>query len=250
MSKIYDRLEGDAQASADLKLVELIKKYSFPQTELQVQYVALDAPFQLPLCANCKLNCPSFDNCKEPHILWMWQQTKKKQKNKKTKKAFTPYTQKSIELYFEQDLEEIFHRGDALGANLAPLTMRAHFLSRQIKQPLIEVYPRLSFWRMGRDLKIMKRHLRNHRSSLGGEESRRVFLKELTEKKMVFLYQQDYKIMLEDPYAFDAFLGAMTGFLKYNDLTEPRVESFPHGEDWVDFPKTQLNLLSLLSKEV
>lgn len=245
--KLYDRIHSDPDETADSKIIELIKKYTKSSPDHHIEYIAFDVPYEFPLCVTCQLKCPGYESCKEPHIQWMWSQNQKKQKTKKQKKIFTPYTQKSIELYLELELEEVFHRSDALGSNLAPLTMRANFLIKQIQEPLIEVYPRLSFWRMGRDLKIMKRHLRNHRNSLGGEESRQVFLKEIVDHRLIFIYQQDHKLMIDNPAAFDAFLCSFTGFLKFKNLTEPRVKGFPSKETWVEFPKSEIHLIKLLS---
>jgi len=260
--KLYDQIASEPQVSADLKIIELMERYRYPSTSSReafqgstqessrkkqcVQSIAFDVPFELPLCVSCRLPCPSYENCKEPHIRWMWTQTHKKQNEKKNKKLFTPYTQKSVELFLEQELEEVFHRNDALGSNLGPLTMRAHFLAKRIPCPKIEVYPKLSLWRMGKDLKILKRHLKNHRASLGGEESRTSILNEITEQKLAFLYQQDQKLMLESVHAFDAFISAFTGFLKFQGLTEPRPSGFPKSETWIEFPKNKLDLVKLL----
>lgn len=241
LSKIYDKIKNDENISADLKIYEIIEHH-----RKDVQFLAMDVPWDLPLCLRCQLKCPGFENCHEPHIEWMWDQFRKLNKKKKPKKIFTPYTQRCVEIYLASQLEEGFLLSHAMGANSAPLLARAAFLHRRFQLPSIEVFPKLSLWRMGRTLDIRKSQLRGHRQSVGGEETRRHFLKALSENEICFIYDQDFKIMIESNHAFEAFIAALTGFLKYAGATELRPKDFPVSEAWIEFPKTELEWSKIL----
>ncbi|MCB0370410.1 MAG: DUF429 domain-containing protein, partial [Bdellovibrionales bacterium] len=90
-------------------------------------------------------------------------------------------------------------------------------------------------------LDIGKDHLKSHRHSVGGEEAREVILEALSESKLTFVYEQDFKLMIENSHAFDAFVCALTGFLKFFKQTEKRPEGFPKKEKWIEFPLENIN---------
>ncbi len=150
---------------------------------------------------------------------------------------FTPYTQRCVEAYVSHGLEENFEIHHALGSNLAPLAVRAHFILRRLDLPSIEVFPKLSVWRIGNSLKVAKSHLRFHKHAVGGDESRAQFLQSLSEKKEVFIYQQDMKSMVENNHAFEAFICAYTAYFKFMGQTEKRPTDFPDEAAWIEFPK-------------
>ncbi len=100
----------------------------------------------------------------------------------------------------------------------------------------LEVFPKLSIWQIGRDLKVPKSHLRFHRHAVDSDESRQYFLKALLEKEIAFIYQQDFRTLIESPQAFDAFVCALTGYLEYKGQTSPRPAGFPGEEIWITFP--------------
>jgi len=235
LSRLHEKIKSEEFISGDLKIHELI--YQNADT---LKYVAIDTPWNLPNCLRCELKCPGFENCHEPHIEWMWQHQEEHVKKKRPKKLFTPYTQRCVEMYFSTELEEVFHLQHAMGANTAPLLARAHFIRRRLPFSCIEVYPKLSFWRLGHSLGLMKSTLRDHRAAFGGDESRAQFIQLLNEKNIAFIYHQDAKHMVENSHAFDAFLCALTAYLKYKHQTVPRPKNFPENEDWVGFPKEKL----------
>lgn len=236
LSRIHEKIKSDEKISGDLKIHELIY-----QNSEALKYVAFDTPWSLPNCLSCKLKCPGFENCKEPHIEWMWRHQDERLKKKKPKKLFTPYTQRCVELFFSTELEEAFSLHHAMGANSAPLLARALFIQKRIPFETIEVFPKLSMWRIGQYLGLMKSTLRDHRAAFGGDESRAQFIQALNEKNLTFIYHQDAKSMVENSHAFDAFLCALTGFLKFKNQTEPRPKKFPASEDWIEFPKEKLD---------
>lgn len=129
----------------------------------------------------------------------------------------------------------------AMGANTAPLMARAQFLLKRIHLNAIEVFPMLSIWRIGRSLHVNKSQLRQYKHSSAGDESRRILLTALSEKNIAFVYDQDFKLMVQNSHAFEAFICAFTAFLKYKGLTEKRPEGFPKDEAWVEYPMDHLD---------
>lgn len=235
LSRLVEKIKSDEVHSADFKIHEIIEQYHD-----QVETIAFDVPFRPPFCLTCVRTCPGIEGCPEPHVQWMWDYTRKLHKKKKPRKLFTPYTQRCVELYVSSELEEPFNMQHAMGANVAPLLARAMFIKRRIPFPCIEVFPKLSVWRVGRSLNVMKSHLRFHKHSIGGDESRREILQALSTHNVAFVYDQDVKLMIENSHAFEAFICALTAFLKFKGVTEPRPEGFPPNEDWVEFPKTAI----------
>ncbi|HWU42133.1 MAG TPA: DUF429 domain-containing protein [Bdellovibrio sp.] len=231
LSRLVEKIKSDEVHSADFKIQEIIQQY-----HNEIDLVTFDVPFHLPHCLNCEKNCPGIEGCKEPHVQWMWEYTRKLHKKKKPRKLFTSYTQRCVEMYLSSELEEPFILQHAMGANCAPLLARAMYIHRRLKVPAAEVYPKLSLWRIGRSLHVMKSHLLFHKHAIGGDESRRVILNALGTHNVAFVYDQDVKLMIENSHAFEAFICALTGFLKFKGMTEPRPEGFPKSEDWIDFP--------------
>jgi hypothetical protein len=235
LSKIFEKIKTEAELSADLKIHDFIQGY-----EGKVESVAFDVPWIRPFCNRCDLPCPGYESCQVEHIQWMRKHNQLEQKKKKPKKLFTPYTERSVEMYLKTEIEEPMNFGPALGANLAPLLARASFIQRRLDLPCIEVFPKLSIWRIGRALDISKTHLRYHRHSTSGNESRRVILQALTSNNLAFVYEQDFRLMVENNHAFEAFICALTGYLRYTGQTEARPAGFPSNEDWIEFPKEKL----------
>ncbi|MGZ3745415.1 MAG: DUF429 domain-containing protein [Pseudobdellovibrionaceae bacterium] len=236
LAKIFDRIKTEDNISADLKIHEILEQYHG-----MIHSVALDTPWNVPKCLRCKLKCPGYENCQEPHIQWMWDYMKEKNAKKKPKKLFTPYTQRAVEMQLATGLDEPFQIPNAMGANSAPLLARATFILRRLDIPALEVFPKLSIWRIGLSLHILKSHLRSHKHSALGEDSRRGILKELGEHNIAFVYDQDRRLMIENNHAFEAFICAMTAFLEYKGQTESRPRGFPKNEDWISFPKEKIN---------
>lgn len=234
LTRLFDRIKSEEHVSADLKIHDLVVQYSE-----QAQSLAFDVPLTIPKCVRCELKCPGYEVCGEPEIKWM-RSIYQKQHKRKPKKMFTPYTQRAVDLYF-QDLEdenlEIHH---ALGSNLGPLTARAHYIARRVALPTIEINSRFTIWRLGAKLKVAKAHLRSFRSAIGGEEARRILLQAFTERLGVFFYEQDLKLMIESHHAFDAFLCAYVGFLKDQAMTEAKPTNYPRQESWIEIPRNDL----------
>lgn len=234
LTSLHDKVSGKGSVSADEALADVLLG------EKDLTFVAFDAPLQLPKCVRCVLTCPGTEKCREPVIKWMHEAHKKRDRVKRPNKMFTPYTERAAEIFIANELEEPFHPSHALGANAAPLAARAHYLQRRLNLPLIEFYPKLSLWRIGLNLKIQKTHLRFHRHAVDSDEARLEILKKLIEREIAFIYQQDLKVLVENSVAFDAFIGAITAYLKYRGQTEKPPTNFPIGEIWIDFPRTEI----------
>ena len=235
LSHLNEKIKSDGDCSADLQLYKLITSFE------KVKFLAVDAPLKLPKCMRCRLKCPGYEVCDEPEVQWMWKAYKKAYEKRKPKKIFTPYTERCCESYIATQLEEPFHPPHALGANMAPLAARAHFLGRRLKVPKIEVYPKLSLWRIGRALKIQKSYLRFHRHAFDGQEARQSIVERLIEKDIAFIYRQDQRSLVDNHHSFEAFLCALTGVLKFLKQVEERPKDFPKGEAWVEIPKTEIH---------
>ena len=92
-----------------------------------------------------------------------------------------------------------------------------------------------------RSLGVARTHLRVHRKAVGGEEARRAILTSLISHDVAFIYEQDRRSMIENNHAFEAFVCALTAFLKFKKRTEPRPGGFPADEDWVEIPKAEMS---------
>ncbi len=233
LTHIYEHIQQEGDISADQALFEIINGHLE-----NLEYLCIDAPLKFPKCVRCELRCPGYEKCKEVEIQWMWRQHRKRRKDKPRVRLFTPYTQRPAEIYIAHETGENIHPMETLGANIAPLTARAHFLMRRLpmKVRAIEVYPKLSVLRIGKSLKIIKSHLSHYKHQVGGDESRQVILQEMVKRDLVFIYQQDFQKLIENPHSFDSFIAGFTGFLKFKDQCEKPPKDFPIKEGWIDFP--------------
>lgn len=232
LSRLFDRIKTDGEVSADLQIHRMITQCPPP-----VESVAFDVPLQLPKCLTCTKKCPGYEECDEPEIQWMWKHYRGQLKKKSPPRLFTPYTERCVEQYLQSELEEPFHLSHALGANLAPLTARAQYITRRLEFPLVEVFPKLSLWRIGNVLNLPKSQLRLYRHWDGGEDSRGLVISRMMDKNLAFIYDQDIKLLTESPQAFDSFICALTGLLDFMGCTEVRPKGFPRKESWLAIPK-------------
>jgi hypothetical protein len=233
LTHIYEHIQQEDGTSGDQALFEIIKEH-----QENLEFLCIDAPLKFPKCIRCRLVCPGYEKCKEKEIQWMWKQHRKHKKDHPRCKLFTPYTQRAAEIYLATELEETVYPMETLGANIAPLTARAHFLMRRLppKIKAIEVYPKLSVLRIGLGMKISKSHLNHYKHQIGGDESRQVILQNFVRRDLVFIYQQDFLKLIENSFNFDAFISAYTGFLKFKDQCENPPKDFPKADGWIEFP--------------
>jgi hypothetical protein len=231
LTKLIEKIKAEEFISADLKIHEIITQY-----QDNAESVAFDVPLALPICALCELKCPGYETCNEPEIKFIRSLYQQESAKRKPKKMYTPYTQRGIDAWLAHQEPEIDIQ-HALGSNLAPLTARANFIARRLPIPTLEVVPKLAVMRIGQHLKVNKSQLKVYRNSVGGAEAREVFLNYMSEKLQIFFYRQDFKTMIENFHAFEAFISAYTGFLEATGKSEPRPASLPKSERWVAIPK-------------
>ncbi len=234
LSRLFDKIKTEGEISADFQIHNLISQCPSP-----VESVSFDVPLTMPYCLQCVRRCPGLEACNEPSTEWMWKNYRNK-KTKGPKKLFTPYTERCVEQYVETELEEVFHVQHALGSNLAPLTARAQYITRRLSLPTLEVFPKISLWRIGLSLHVLRSHLRSHRHWESGEGSRQAMLNRMMDRNLTFIYDQDVKVLTENAHAFDSFLCALTGWLSFQGMCEPRPKGFPKTEGWVQIPKQNL----------
>jgi hypothetical protein len=201
---------------------------------------AIDVPLKWPKCLRCRLICPGAERCREPELLWLKKHYRRRNNKRRPRKWLTPYTERCVEFYIANELEEPFHPPQAMGANMAPLTARAHYLMRRLSLRMVEFNPQVSLWRIGQSLQVQKSYLRQHRHSVRGEEARSAIIHRLVERDIAFFYEQDIRLMRSQHWAFDAFIGALTAMLKYKRKVEPRPEGFPRSAAWVELPLKNL----------
>ncbi|MEZ4871517.1 MAG: hypothetical protein R2827_04560 [Bdellovibrionales bacterium] len=121
LSHLIDRIKSDEKVSADAKIHQYLSMDFQP-----IDRVAIDVPLTLPKCIRCRLKCPGFELCTEPEILWLWEQYNSRNKKKKPKKLFTPYTERCSEVFIANELEEKFHPAHALGQIWLPLSQEGN----------------------------------------------------------------------------------------------------------------------------
>lgn len=232
LSRLFDKIKTEGDISADWQVHKLITKCPPP-----LESISFDVPLQLPKCVTCRLKCPGYELCEEPEILWMWKHYRQLETSKSPPRLFTPYTERCVEQYLQSQLEEPFHLQHSLGANFAPLTARAHYLRRRLDFNTLEVFPKLSLWRIGTALDLPKSNLKYHRHWDSGTASRQMILSRMMERNLAFIYDQDVKTLVDSPQAFDSFLCALTGLLSFLGHCEARPRGFPPKESWIAIPK-------------
>jgi hypothetical protein len=235
LSELTDKIKTEGEISSDHYLIEALDKSRY-----DLKFIGFNAPLTTPECLRCKLKCPGLEKCQQPEVQWMWEHYRQQVKKKKNHKLFTPYTERCVEQYIASDLEEPFAIQHALGANQAPLWARAQYLLKRLHAPAIEVFPKLSLWRIGLSLDIQKSHLRFHKHQVGGDEARFAILKELVRREIAFLYEQDVRLMVDSANAFDAFICAITAVLKFKGQCEKPAKGFPLSGGWIEIPKLDL----------
>lgn len=230
--KIYSRVGPVDELSADFVLHDILTKQ-----ETDLELIGFDAPLSLPPFFKPKFAATLFEKSKDPEVKWLFKSYEKRNHEKRPDRYPTPYTERPIDFHIQNHLEEAFHISHALGANAAPLAARAMYLNRLIKIKSIEVFPKLSIWRIGLGLKIQKSYLKFHRHPVDSEEARQYILRKMMDEKLLFIYQQDLKHLVEEPDCFDALFVALTAYLKFSGQCEKPPKDFPKGAAWIEFPR-------------
>lgn len=233
LAELYQGIEEEGRVSCDTQLIRKLEQH-----KQGLKLIGVDAPLKLPKCMRCRLKCPGHEKCTEEEIRWMWKWHRKRGKSKRPNKIFTPYTERCVEQYIMSEVEGDFIPDHAFGANRAPLAARAMYLQRRINFcKLTEVKPRLSVWRLGQILGMRKSQIPLYKQVTKGEDIRSHFLELWSEQEISFIYHRDFKTMIKDGFAFEAFVCAYTAFLKHRGLCEERPPGFPKSEAWIAFPE-------------
>lgn len=226
LAELVDKVRPEETVSSDEKIRDFVH-----ERKADCVSVTFDAPLTLPPL----LRDPDHGEASLA-VKWMRALDSGANKKKRPRRHLTPYTQRAVELFLAVNLEEKFDVQDAMGANLAPLTARAQYLSRQWSIPSHETMTKIAVWKIGAHFKLTKAPLKKWWNSVGGDEARRVILQSLAERAKIFFYQQDQKAMVESPHAFEALVCAYVGLLKYQGRVEPTPSGFPAGEGWIEIP--------------
>jgi hypothetical protein len=230
LKEIKDKIPFHNEISQDKNLLEILN-----DKKSNIKLIGIDSPLTLPVCLTH--HCGGVEKCKSPAVKWMWTQYKRIKKKRKNLKVFTPYTERPVERHINYDMEEFFEIPEALGANKAPLTARSVFLKSKIKPKIVEVFPRLSIWRMGIKFDLPKIDLKNYRHSIFGMDCRAKFLQAMVDHDHLFIYDQDMQKLVENPHAFDSMIIALTAYLAHFKQCEKPPKHFPVESGWIEFPE-------------
>jgi hypothetical protein len=233
LNELVDKIKNEGELSADTLIIESLNKPQY-----KVKTLAINAPLTSPPCLEHK--CSSAETCDSEEVEWMWQHYRRQLALKKNHKLFSPYTERWLDHYIATELEEPFPFTQTVGANTAPIWARAHYLKRNIDVSTIEVNPKVSLWRIGRALLLQKSHLRFHKHQIDGDAARRSILKELIDRDIAFLYEADFRLLVESIEAFDAFLCALTAVLQVKGQCEERPKDLPSTGGWIEIPKADI----------
>ncbi len=238
LSEFHENIEEKPRLTADTQIIKYLEKHKG-----SLAIVGIDAPLKLPKCMRCKLPCPGLEKCEEPEIRWMWKWHKKRSPQKRPNKIFTAYTERCVEQYISTEIKAEIYPDHAFGSNKGPLSARAFFLKRRMGNiPAVEVMPKLSTWVLGHDIGLRPSQILFYKNTTEGTSVRQNFLNLWNEKEKSFIYQKDFKLMVKDVFAFEAFICAYTAFLSYHNLCEPRPKGFPKNEAWIAFPTLKAEL--------
>jgi len=228
LSRLYDKFKSESQESPDSKIIELLSMYS-----KSLKSVVFDSPIQLPKCLRCQLKCPGFEVCDEIEIKYSRQLLLTLNQNKKPQKIFSPYTYRAADYFMQDFCKEKNIKAEihpTLGSNQASLVARNLFLQKRLKCEVFETQIRIATYILAENLKMNKSQHILMRDVFKGEESRRIFLNLLIEKKNIFVYKQDLKFLIENIHCFDSFVASFTAFLKYTKSTLAKPKNFPKGD--------------------
>jgi len=243
---IETKLVGANQTAADEILISLVKQ-SLKDTHT-FSGLACQAPLSLPPFFKHfleKKEGAHFSRTKDSETRWMDQIWKK---TKPRPRPFEPYLQRPSEIWLKYHCTENFQLGDALGANLAPLTARMQFLKTRFPEPLFEVFPRATVTRIVSSLGLNKNITKDYSDLERGLQTREVFFEMLLKKfPQIFIYDKDLDSMITHLNCFHSFINAFTLFLESKDQCESRPKNFPQKSTWVEIPKKKIDWESVFN---
>jgi hypothetical protein len=217
VQKVISAPESAGEETPDETLLRLVRG-------LAPEAIGINAPLSLPPCVTCELPvCPGVRNCSVESVSWMREEAQRL----KWKQDPNPYTQRPVDLLLRGNWQKDFSFAvdDSFGSNRGPRAARMRFLCRHLKEPLLEVLPRLALAGIARWYGIPARELRLARDLEVGVENRTTVLQLLGKPKVpgapsLFLYEEDILTFAADLPAFDALLCALMVFFQELGLLE------------------------------
>jgi len=231
---VFEKIGSEPNLSSDEVLLETIE-----ESKDHVASLGVNVPLSLPPCIICtRKKCPLPKNCTVPSVKWMNKATH----DIKTKKTFTPYTQRPVEIWIKNKIKKDFDChldiDETLGGTHAPLTARMNFLLRHLGNlEVCEVVPKLSLLTLNKKVGISNKLLKNYRDIETGASSRYNILEIISQKLDIFIYERDLRKIAENISSFDSFMCAYTALLDHQNQCYKRPKDFPKNERWISFPK-------------
>jgi hypothetical protein len=201
-------------------LKEQIKSYD------NVKAIGANFPLTAPPCVECKRVCPGVVDCKVPEVKWLVREYDKAssltQDSVKNRKIPSPYSERGLDYYIANLLEETFPLEPALGSSRSSFFGRGRFLQRGLRTfKFVETFPKAALWRLGVKYGLRKSVLRNFNSAGATHNNRRLFLNKI--EKEFFIYEDDKEKLINSKGDFEALLSALSLYFYYNK----KAENFP-----------------------
>ncbi len=188
-----------------------------------VKAIGVNFPLFPPPCIGCKKVCPGVKACKVTEVKWLVREYKKANKlsltSSKGRKIPSPYSERALDYYVANLLEEKFPLEPAFGSSRSSFYGRGQFLVKGLKRlEFIETFPKVSLWRIGLKYGLRKSVLRNFYKSEITEDNRRFFLTKI--EKNFFLYEEDKESLIKSKGNFEALLNALSLYFFFNKQGE------------------------------
>ena len=243
-----------AKKDSDTRLIEVVQDMG------GADIFVIDAPLSLPPCTKCELLCPGTFQCKVPEVelfLREWNERRKKDGKQRNPQ---PYVDRFFEMFARNQFEHELLNGGfefeaALGANKAPLTLRAMRLYREIKMhfPNALILESNSLvaamgWSFQTGYKINS--LIELRNSVQGIESRAGLLKKLEQMRIATraatLHPELFQDLAEHAELFLAAMSALSAWALLNgeallNLDFLQLNKSHPLNGWACLPKDSIN---------
>ncbi len=204
---------------------EILKKQilSYKGVNQNIKAVGVNFPLFAPPCIGCRRECPGVQSCEVTEVKWLVREYKKanklSSKSIKDRKIPSPYSERALDYYIANLLEEKFPLEPAFGSSRSSFYGRGQFLIRGLKGvKFIETFPKVSIWRLGLRYGLRKSVLRNFYRSEVTEDNRALFLEKI--EKDFFIYEDDKENLIKNKGNFEALLNALSLYFFFNKQGE------------------------------
>jgi hypothetical protein len=199
------------------------------------QIFCLDAPLTFPQCTHCTRACPGVPQCPEPAVqglMTLWKEDK--DSDTKRPRMPLPHTERYFEAYARRRYEHPGMTGSldiesVLSSNKAPLSARAHHLSRRLRAAfpnsiIVETHPWLAAIGWSLHCGYRLNHVMELRQPDSGRIARAGLLKKLELSRTALRsasFVEDLFLELGDHVEiFAAAMAAMSGWGLVNGLCD------------------------------